>query len=99
MAGSKPMLMVREGDKIEKLPAIQAAMRSLFVSAAKGKTAALKMILQAMSETAAADSKEAPTKICRTIVDPNQPTDLSKLTGTEVNELERLLSKTRKTEK
>src|SRR5207245_199402 len=41
------MLMLREGDKIEKLPAIRAEMRSLFVSAAKGKTAALKMIAAA----------------------------------------------------
>ncbi len=93
------ILMLREGDKIEKLPAIQAAMRSLFVSAAKGKTAALKMILQAMSEIAAADSERTPMKIYRFIVDPNQPTDLGKLTETEVDELERLLSKARKIEK
>jgi len=91
-------LMLREGDKIERITAIRAAIRSLFVSAAKGKTAALKMILQAMSETAAADREGAPTKICRIIVDPNQPRDLSKLTGTEVDELERLLSKARKPE-
>jgi hypothetical protein len=34
-------LMLREGDRIEKLTAIRAAIRSLFVSAAKGKTAAV----------------------------------------------------------
>ena len=48
-------LMLREGDKIERITALRAAIRSLFVSAAKGKTAALKMVLQAMSEIAAAD--------------------------------------------
>jgi len=46
--------MLREGDKIEKLTAIRAAIRSLFVSAAKGKTAALKIVFQAMNEIAAA---------------------------------------------
>jgi hypothetical protein len=44
------------------------------------------MVLQAMGEITAADSKEAPMKIYRIIVDPNQPTDLSKLTETEVDE-------------
>ena len=90
-------LMLREGDKIEKITAIRAAIRSLFVSAAKGKTAALKMVLQAMSEIAAADGEGTPRKIYRIIVDPNQPRDPSKLTETEVDELERLLSKARKT--
>jgi Family of unknown function (DUF5681) len=91
-------LMLREGDRIEKLTAIRAAIRSLFVSAAKGKTAALKMVLQAMNETAAADRDGAPRKIYRIIVDPNQPRDLSKLTESEVDELETLLSKAGKTE-
>lgn len=91
--------MLREGDRLEKLPAIRAAIRSLFVSAAKGKTPALKMVLQAMTEFAAADSEGTPRKIYRVIVDPNQSRDLSKLTETEVDELERLLSKARKTEK
>src|SRR5438105_14220809 len=66
------VLTLREGDKIEKLTAIRAAMRSLFLSAAKGKTAALKMVLQALSEITAVESNEAPMKICRIIVDPNQ---------------------------
>jgi len=91
--------MLREGDKIEKLTAIRAAMRSLFVAAAKGKTAALKMVLQAMNEITAADSDGAPRKIYRVIVDPNQPKDLSKLTDTEIDALERLLSKARNAEK
>jgi hypothetical protein len=92
-------LILREGDRIERLTAIRAAIRSLFVSAAKGKTAALKIVLQAMNEIAAADRQSTPMKIYRTIVNPNQPTDLSKFTDTELEEFERLLAKARKTEK
>jgi Family of unknown function (DUF5681) len=92
------ILMLREGDKIEKLTALQAAIRRMFLSAAQGNTAALKMVLQARNEIAADESWKAPQKIMRIIVDPNQPTDLSKLTEAEVEELARLLSIARETE-
>ena len=52
-----------------------------------------------MNEITAADSDGAPRKIYRVIVDPNQPKDLSKLTDTEIDALERLLSKARNAEK
>jgi hypothetical protein len=41
---------IREGDKAVRIPALQAAIRSIFYSAAKGSSAAQKMVLTAMAQ-------------------------------------------------
>jgi hypothetical protein len=109
-------MTVRQGDKVVQIPALQAMIRSLLLTAIKGKSAAarnvvtiLKMVeaegqgnsapveVRWLSHEEALDAlDQAPTKIVRTIVDPNQETDLSRLTEPEKSELERLLSKARK---
>jgi hypothetical protein len=102
---------VREGDKVRHMPAAQALVRSLIFQAIKGKSAAAKEIFamlkildapgkagpeRPLSHEEALDLlDQTPTKIVRTIVDPNQPMDLSKLSESEFDELERLLSKAR----
>jgi hypothetical protein len=108
-------MTIGEGDKVVRIPALQAVTRSVLLAAIKGKSAAaremltiLKMIeaggkdistLQAswLSHEEALEALDrGPTKIMRIIVDPNQETDLSQLTESEVDDLERLLSKARK---
>lgn len=102
---------VREGDQVRHMPAVQALVRSLVLQAIKGKSAAAKEILamlkildapgkagpeRPLSHEKALNVLDDPiTKIVRVIVDPNQPMDLSKLSESEFDELERLLSKAR----
>jgi hypothetical protein len=89
---------VREGDKVRHMPAVQALVRSLIVQAIKGKSAAAKEILTMLKilDEEALDVLDDPiTKIAHVIVNPNQPMDLSKLSESEFDALERLLSKAR----
>jgi hypothetical protein len=101
---------VREGDKVRHMPAAQALIRSLMLAAIKGKSAAAKEIV-AMLKILDAPAKAGPerlsheealdllgdpqVKIVRAIVDPNQPMDMSQLSESEIDELERLLAKAR----
>ena len=107
---------VREGDRVVRIPMLQAIIRGLLLTAIKGKGGAAKDVLailkmvevegrsndlqawlsheEALAELEALDKR--PTKIIRTIVDPNQETDLSQLSESEIADLERLLSKARK---
>jgi hypothetical protein len=102
---------VREGDKVSHMPAAQALVRSLIVNGIKGKSAAAREVVailkildapgkagpeRPLSHEEALDLlDQTPTKIVRVIVDPNQPMDLSRLSESESDELERLLSKAR----
>src|SRR4029453_17780272 len=102
---------VREGDKVSHMPAAQALVRSLIVNGIKGKSAAAREVVAILKildapgkagperplshEKALELLDQTPTKIVRVIVDPNQPMDLSKLSESEFDELERLLSKAR----
>ena len=53
-------------------------------------------LLDAAAHEEALDVLDDPiTKIARVIVDPNQPMDMSKLSESEFDELERLLAKAR----
>ncbi len=109
-------MMVREGDKVVRMPAVQAMIRSLLLSAIKGKGVAARDLVS-ISKMVEAEGQgsptrfevrwrtheealdaldQGPTKIVRTIVDPHEKTDLSRLTEPELAELESLLSKARK---
>jgi len=111
----RPMT-VREGDKVVRMPAVQAMIRSLVLSAIKGKGVAARDLVS-ISKMVEAEGQgsptrfevrwrtheealdaldQGPTKIVRTIVDPHEKTDLSRLTEPELAELEGLLSKARK---
>jgi hypothetical protein len=93
---------VREGDTIRELPAIQVAMRGLFVAAAKGKPSALKIalaILESLEKEIPREIKvtwvkpeeEPIAKIERVIVEPYP--GLNQMTPAEREQFERLLEK------
>jgi Family of unknown function (DUF5681) len=90
---------VREGDKVRHMPAAQALVRSLILQAIKGKSAAAREVLAMLKTLDAPGTAElldqTVTKIAHVIVDPGQPMDTSKLSESEFDELERLLSKAR----
>jgi Family of unknown function (DUF5681) len=111
---------VREGDRVVRMPMIQAIIRGHLVAAIKGKGGAAKDVLamlkmvdaegpandrqawlsheEALEALEALEAQyETPPKIIRTIVDPNQETDLSRLSESELTELEKLLTKAKKT--
>jgi hypothetical protein len=46
---------VREGDKVTRMPVLQAIVRTATVRALKGDTPALKLLLKAMQDTATGD--------------------------------------------
>jgi uncharacterized protein DUF5681 len=90
---------VREGDKVRHMPAAQALVRSLIVNGIKGKSAAAREVVAMLKILDAPGTAElldqTVTKIAHVIVDPGQPIDTSKLSESEFDELERLLSKAR----
>jgi Family of unknown function (DUF5681) len=90
---------VREGDQVRHMPAVQALVRSLILQAIKGKSAPARVVLAMLKILDAPGTAElldqTVTKIVTTIIDPGQPMDTSKLSESEFDELERLLSKAR----
>ena len=84
------VLTLRQGNRVEKITAVRAAVRSLFLEAAKGKTAAQKMVLQLVAaQSKLPENKEKPTKLLNREADPG----LKMLTDSELAELERLVDK------
>jgi Family of unknown function (DUF5681) len=53
------LVTVREGDKVVRVSALQAVLRSVFYTAAKGNTSAQKMILNVLKDTADAEPQNA----------------------------------------
>lgn len=82
---------VREGDKIARIPASQAVIRSIVLSALKGKASAQK-ILFAVLEQQAEPAQNGPQNINVRFVEPNN-LRLENLSDAELNGLERLLEK------
>jgi hypothetical protein len=98
------LVSIREGDDVRQIPAIQAAMRGLFIAAAKGRPSAIKSaltILESLQEEMQRELKiswvtpaeEPTTKIERVILEPYP--GLSQMTKTEREEFEQLLEKAR----
>ena len=83
------VLTLRQGDRVEKITAMRAAVRSLYIEAAKGKPAAQKMVLQLVAaEIKPQENKAKPTKLDRD-ADPG----FKSLADSELDELERLCAK------
>jgi hypothetical protein len=83
------VLTLRQGDRVEKITAMRAAVRSLYIEAAKGKPAAQKMVLQLVAaEIKPQENKAKPTKL-----DRNADPGFKMLTDSELDELERLFAK------
>jgi Family of unknown function (DUF5681) len=84
------VLTLRQGNRVEKITAVRAAVRSLFLEAAKGKTAAQKMVLQLVAaQSKPPENNEKPTKLLDRAADAG----LKMLTDSELAELERLVDK------
>jgi hypothetical protein len=103
------LVTLREGDRTVRIPAIQAALRGLFVNAARGSASALKSALKINEELASEEpklqniqiswvspGKLEPARMERRIVEPYP--GLSRMSDTERAQFEQLLQKARKTD-
>jgi hypothetical protein len=74
------LLTIREGDKVTRIPALQAVVRSHFASAAKGNVAAQRAVIKAAQEI------EAEERACRTkgIENRNSKKDVNEVTDEEL---------------
>jgi hypothetical protein len=77
------LVTIREGEKKLRIPAVQAALRSLFFAAMKGNTSAQRMVLSALGEIETADAKP-PSAINR------QEPDYKHFTDEELDKLDAL---------
>jgi Family of unknown function (DUF5681) len=75
------LVTIREGEKKLRIPAVQAALRSLFFAAMKGNTSAQRMVLNALGEIETAGAKP-PSAINR------QEPDYKHFTDEELHKLE-----------
>jgi hypothetical protein len=71
------LLTIREGDKITRMPALQAVVRSHFASAAKGNVAAQRAVIKAAQEIEAEEraSRTAGIEKRKSRKDVNEVTD------------------------
>src|SRR5690242_15291857 len=91
---------IREGDKAVQITALQAAVRSLFYAAVKGKASALKMVLAAIADHDAPGEPAEPIKITWLPPAPApldassmlDQLDLRHLSDEQIGQLEQLLS-------
>jgi hypothetical protein len=98
------LVSIREGGLVRQIPAIRAAVRGLFIAAAKGKPSALKSALTILESLQTIQTRNgdhlafpcrhgANAKIERVIVEPYPGGD--QMTPAEREEFERLLAKAR----
>ncbi len=73
------LLTIREGDKVSRIPALQAVVRSQIASAAKGNVAAQRAVVKAMQDI------EAEARARRTGFSANKkPKDVNDMTDEEL---------------
>jgi hypothetical protein len=96
------LVTVRDGDKRFRISAFQAALRSLFISAAKGNPSAQKTMLNSVLEIEEASGDNNPRRVVITWLPPEstgvnpanviEQLDLSHLTDEQRDKLKELLS-------
>jgi hypothetical protein len=68
------LVTVREGEKVVRVTALQAAIRSLFYAAAKGNPSAQRMVLNVIQDLDLAELEANPLSITRSFVEPASET-------------------------
>jgi hypothetical protein len=94
------LVTLREGDKVVRVTALQATVRSLFYAAAKGNPSAQRMVLNAIQDLDLAELEANPPSITVRFVEPGERNrgdileglDLTHLSDEQLDQLDTLLS-------
>jgi Family of unknown function (DUF5681) len=79
------LVTVREGEKVMRMPAVQAAIRRLFHAAAQGDRSALRLVLNALQQSIAAAEPQSTPVIQVRWREPGERT--SQLTDKQLEEI------------